>query len=1180
MTSPSIPGYGPLQLLTATGEDGTFRSTDAAGRTVVIHTHLADLPTPAFRERLRRHRDTLAAVRHPGIAPLLDAIDSPSRCALVAATPTGPSLANTDLRSLSLLDVLPVVLDLAPALAELHVQGVGHGMIDLFTLHTGRGTDAVAELDCPWPAAAQVSPAGDIAALARLVTTTLARGGQRVPPAVSRVLEAASRPSRERYRSVVALAHDLERCCDSLRRTGLCAPFEPEVDRFGLAWRDLAHPVGTDMAVAAVLAALGLEGQDVAGPRVITLDGPAGMGRTTVLGLVEAELRRRGVGVAASRFEARAAQPMRAPLRLVRGIVDDLEAGPQAVRDQVVAALRRRLGADLGLAVALMPPLARLVGVVPAPAESGALDMAARVQHAAREVVAGMVDVVQPYVAVFDDADAADGGSLAMLSVLAAARVPLVLLLGRRSDRPSALDDTLDTLAAEGVDVRSVEMPPLGRADFHALVAGGLGLDDGTAASLGAALWRRSGGNPGRAIADLHALLATGTIRVEPASGSWSWDESALAAGSVTLAEADRRRVAALAPSLHAVLQAVALAGSVGTPQVIAEALELPLDAVAASLDRLATEHLVVWRDEPAARIGDDAVRQAALDSIESVASAQLRLRMARAVIAARRSAIGGAPSIGSAERFELLRLLEGSEHALSAEESAWYVAWCEDAARIARRGGAYAAALDLQLRAIGQLGPVAWRDQPARMFELHLRAAENALVIDRTALVDQLLDSAWAHHPTPMERVRAMRVLGNRWWTRQDQKGGIAEMQGLLRELGERLPTRPSGFHVARELLATRLAIRGMEPEDFLTAPRLEDELVRAKLDTMLSAVHLAYTTEPLTHVLLVLRGLRLTARHGVDVSSAYFVAGYGLLTCGLGRQLELGVRYGKAGLALAEQTDGMVRTMVEFAHHGFIRHWGEPLAATVQPLLAEFRHGLAVGRGGYAHSAGAFAALHALLAGQPLPDVADLAAELSAELMRLDEFAFAQRVAVVAQAAADLAGGLHGREPLCGELFDTAGWLAARRRRGDLVLIVHTLQAHVALANGRLDDAARFVAAGAPHVRVAPGEAVVGVHHFQAALLAALSVPGAERAHRSLVALRRAAAANPTDHGHRLAMVEAVGSAERMAAAAVAAREHGHLADHALACLLVDRLAPDPAWRAARVTALHAWGANGVED
>ncbi|MCB0980825.1 MAG: AAA family ATPase [Acidimicrobiaceae bacterium] len=1178
MTSPILPGYGPLLLLTTTGEDGTFRTTEPGGRAVVVHTHVPDLPTPAFRERLRRHRDTLAGVHHTGIAPVVAMIDSPSRCALVASAPASPSLANTDLRSLSLLDVLHVALDLAPALAELHVQGAGHGMIDLFTVHRGAGMHASAELDCPWPTGGPASPAGDIAALSRLVTTALARGGQRVPPAVSRVLEAATRPGRQRYRSVVGFARDLERCSDSLRRTGLCAPFEPEVRRLGLAWRDLERPVGLDAVLDTVMEAVGLGPDGMPGPRVVTVDGPSGIGRSTVLGMVENALRQRGVGVAATRFEAVEAQPMRAPLRLVRGIVDDLEVGPPDVRASVVAALRRRLGTDLGLAVALMPPLARLVGVVPAPAGGGALDMAGRVQNAAREVVAGMVDVVQPYVAVFDDADAADSGSLAMLSLLAGARIPLVLLLGRCTDRPAALDATLASLAGEDVDVRSVTVPPLGRADFHALVADGLGLDDGAAAALGGALWNRSGGNPGQAIADLHALIATRAVRVDAASGVWSWDDAALAGGAVSLVEADRRRVAALAPSALGVLQAVASAGSLGTPQVIAEALDLPADATIAALDRLATDHLVVWRDQPAARIPDGGVRQAAVESLESATSAQLRLRLARAVMATRVRSLG-APAVGAAERFELLQLLEGSEHALSADESTWYITWCEEAARLAHGGGAYAAALDLQLRAITQLGPVAWRDQPARMFELHLRAAENALVIDRTGLVDQLLDSAWAHHPTPMERVRAMRVLGNRWWTRQDQRGGIAEMQSLLRELGERFPTKPTGYHVARELMATRMAIRGMEPEQFVTAAPLRDELVRAKLDTMLSAVHLAYTTEPLTHVLLVLRGLRLTARHGVDASSAYFVAGYGLLMCGLGRQLELGVRYGRAGLALAERSDGMVRTMVEFAHHGFVRHWGEPLAGTVQPLLAEFRRGLAVGRGGYAHSAGAFAALHGLLAGQPLPDVVELTAELSTELLRLEEYAFAQRVAVVAQAAADLVGGLDGREPLCGEQFDAAGWLAARRRRGDLVLIVHTLQAHVALAHGRLEDAAGFVAAAAPHVRMAPGEVVVGVHHFQAALLEALGTEGAPRSRRSLVALRRAAAANPMDHRHRLAMVEAVGSAEHMAAAAVAARDHGHLADHALACLLVERVAPGGSWRAARAAALHAWGADGVE-
>ncbi len=101
---------------------------------------------------------------------------------------------------------------------------------------------------------------------------------------------------------------------------------------------------------------------------------------------------------------------------------------------------------------------------------------------------------------------------------------------------------------------------------------------------------------------------------------------------------------------------------------------------------------------------------------------------------------------------------------------------------------------------------------------------------------LDDLLVPAFA-----TVREAAKRTLGLRHFDVQLiggmvlHKGGIAEMQGLLRELGERFPTRPSGFHVARELLATRLAIRGMEPEDFLTAPRLEDELVRALADLLL---------------------------------------------------------------------------------------------------------------------------------------------------------------------------------------------------------------------------------------------------------------------------------------------------------------------------------------------------------
>ena len=867
-------------------------------------------------------------------------------------------------------------------------------------------------------------------------------------------------------------------------------------------------------------------------------------------------------------------------------MIDDavrrLVQGPAGPRDRAAAHLRDSLGRDVALAVQLAPALAQLVGEQSAPAEGTALDVAARAEVAATAVLEALAKD-GPFVALLDDADGADAASIALLQVVARLQVPVLLVLARRTDADStSLLEAVEALEARGSAVRRHTLPPLDRSVIHEIVSEGLGFGDASAAPLASALWTRSGGNPGLAIADLQTLIADGDVVVDPRTAAWSWSSVALVeAPSTGVAEAARQRVARVALGHRQVLHSAALAGRLATPDVLAFALDRSLETVTAILDRLQADQFLDWRSTGAVVFPDDSLRRAVVETLDGPSRGALRLRLARAALVL----IGRGSAPAAADVFEALQLLEGHEHALTERETSVYIAWCELAARSAHGSGGYGAALELQMRALGAVGPMGWQVDPERTFELHLRAAENAMVVGRTSLVDQLLDTAWAHQPTAQQRVRALRVLGNRWWTRQDQSGGLAEMHLILRELGEKMPARPSAVHVAREFLATRRALKGRSPESFVEAPELTDERVRASLDAMLSGVHLAYTTEPLTHVLLVLRGIRLTAQHGVSASSAYFVAGYGLLLCGLGRDLQRGIGFGRAGMALAERVDGPVRTMVSFAHNGFVRHWGEPLFATIEPLMDEYTQGLKIGRGGYAHTCGTFAALHALLSSRPLGRVDQMANDLVRDLERLGEGAFAQRVKLVGQAVADLRRGIGDGLPLDGEWFSEPTWSAAKARRGEFALTVHTVKAFVALVEQRRDVAAEAVRAATPHVRTAPGETIVGQHSFQIALLHRLGADVDRRAaRRGERRLRRMASSNPHDYGHRVALLDALsarGGSERFTAAATAARAHDALADLCLIANLAAEHSTDVVeqakWKTMALSALRAWGAEG---
>lgn len=1180
MTTPVIAGCNHLRHHSAHGEITAWHATGDDGSSLLVYTHTADLPTPHVRERLAERAELTQLGTHPAMAGFVELIELPTRAALVVAAAGGTRLSELAPRALSAVEVLQIAIDLAPALAELHVRGVGHGGVHA----DGVGVlDGQATIEAPWFDVAVVSPADDLAALAHLISRMLLNAGRRVPQGVQRVLDAATATEpMQRYRSIIGMAHDLAHCRDELRQTEMSSPFPLALDSFALTWRDPRQVLGVGPQLTVVDTWVHSV-QSSGSPAFVVLEGPSGAGRSSLLAALSAELTQRSVAHGNARFSPGGDHlPLAGPRALIDDVVTRLLAGPAASRERVAARLHAAVGRDVALAVQLAPSLAKIVGEQAAPAEGTALDVAARAEVAAKAVIEAFA-ADGPFVALLDDADAADDASIGLLQVMARLTVPVLVVLARRTDADStALLEAVESLEHHQAVVYRHTLPPLDRSVLHEIVSDGLGLRDGSAAPLAAALWARSGGNPGLAITDLQTLIADGDVVVDPRTGTWSWSPAALTESpSAGAAEAARQRVARVALGHRQVLHAAAMAGHLATPEIIAFGFDRSLETVTAILDRLHAEQFLDWRSTGAVVFHDDSLRRAVVESLDGPSRGALRLRLARAALVL----VGPTASPAAADVFEALQLLDGHEHALTEQETSVYIGWCELAARVAHGSGGYAAALELQMRALGAVGPMGWQVDSERTFELHLRAAENAMVVGRTSLVDQLLDTAWAHHPTALQRVRALRVLGNRWWTRQDQSGGLAEMHLILRELGERLPARPTMLHVVREFLSTRRVLKGRSPESFLDAPQLTDERVRATLDTMLSGVHLAYTAEPMTHVLLVLRGIRLTASHGVSASSAYFVAGYGLLLCGLGRDLQRGIGFGRAGMELADRVDGPVRTMVTFAHNGFVRHWGEPLAATIEPLMAEYRQGLAIGRGGYSHTCGTFAVLHALLSSQPLGRVDVMAADLVRDLERLGEGAFAQRVKLVGQAVCDLRYGVGTGVPIDGDQFSVPTWAAAKVRRGEFALTVHTVRAFVALVEQRRDVAVEAVRAAAPHVRTAPGETIVGLHSFQIALLHRLGADVDRRAaRRGEKRLRTMAASNPHDYAHRVALLDALAARsdlERFAAAAAAARANDALADLCVIANLAAERATDVVeqarWKTMALSALQAWGAEG---
>ncbi|HEU5152725.1 MAG TPA: diguanylate cyclase [Iamia sp.] len=1225
-----LPGLEDVHPVQRRGDTLVLRARAAGdGATVLVKTHASDLPTDASRERLRREHDLTGAVLHPHLVTARQLLDTSVRVALVLDDPPGPTWAEAaSSGDLDTVGVLDVAIATGSALAALHARGIVHRAVDAD--HVVLGPDGPVLVDLYDAAEAGVrprrsshgghlapeqrgpepvpaDPAFDVFALSATVRAVLAERGD-VPSGLTAVLDRGTHADpRRRHRSMLGLVADLRRQRRHLV-DGVGPPPPPEVEGVALRWEDPRRVVGRDDLRARIVAAADTVAAEGRG-RLVVVRGEPGSGRTALLRAVSDDLRAKGVlcGVA-TQSDPGATVAFKTGSTVMGQMVEQLLTAPEPVVRAVEGQLRRSLGDDLPVAVQVFPALGLVVGPQPEPTHVDPSEALGRVTRAARSSIAALARHLPPAVGVFDDGDLGDATFLGALEAFAGHpdTGPFLVVVVASGGSPG-LEALLGRLAGRGVAIDEVVVAPLDRDAVAELVAMGTGMPAGEVVELADAVHRRSGGLPRVALADLWSLVEAGDLWVDVDAARWCWsDRARRVEAPPTLAEVAAQRVRDLPPDAVTAAAIVAVAGRAARAAVVAHVLGIETPEAAALVDRAVVAH-VLAPPSPRGDLGclDESVRDAVLAVLEPVARADLEQRVARAVLATADEGPDGRPDLPDAHRIDLITLLR-RDPALATDPAAGerLAALCEDAARAAHRSGAFQEALDLQRHALATVGETGWERQPERTFELHLRAAEHALVVGRPELVDELMADIDAHGPSAPQRVRTMRVLGMRSWTRQDHDGGLARLRTVLAELGEPLPERPTWRDIAVEWARTRAELGRRQPEAFLTAPALTDERLVATLDAMLGCVHLAYVDQPLTHILLVLRGTRLTARHGVTDSSGYFLAAYGMLSVSTPGGTPLGLRYGQVAATLAQRGRATHATMVGFAVDAFVRHWGEPLDATVDPLLQRYRATYTSGARGYGLTGGTFGVLHALLAARPLQGVEADAATMSAEMGAIGERAFQQRVDVVGQAVADLRTGL-GEAVLDGPTFSAPDWLAAKRRRGELAVIVHTVRALVALCHGRADEAAAAVAAAAPLIRSAPGEAVVAVHRFQAALLAADALAAAggrvERARlRAVLAphllrLRVLAENAPANAAHRLALVEAVAAdgpggspaeaMDRYEEAVRLATEHRALGDLGLAA---ERAARHHQRRGRQRLARHyatialdawqAWGADAV--
>jgi PAS domain S-box-containing protein len=828
------------------------------------------------------------------------------------------------------------------------------------------------------------------------------------------VAKLLARDPRDRYQSAAGLARDLARCEASWQSSGQIKPFalgrDDMPDHLLLPQTLYGRTRELDRLVRAFEAARAGVAQ------LLLVSGASGVGKTSLVDQLGQPVVAAGGRLIVSRANEQGQQmaAYSAVLDALEDFIDQVLAGdPDQLafwRDTLTLALS---GKTAQIA-ARLPDLAQIIQA-PADPPSEASDPKALLALALHSFLRAIAAGDHPLVMVLDDAQWADAESWGLLRDLTThSDLHLLVICTWRSGHEA--DDRLAGLAASIPAGQHLVLAPLDVVDTGHFLAAALHTTPEQVHELALLLQGKTGGNAFFLREFLRSLDERKLLFFDPQARAWQWDLAGIQAMPVTDNVADlvldrlqrlpkqaqtTLKTAAIMGSRFAVLELSAacqqspsqtsqdllLAASLGALAPLAPTIrrlirpDRPSEPRLATMERMAVEYLAPSSRaqgitggprqtriaESEGRVAEQTggqlmyefahmqIREAATLLLPELAEEALHWQIGRGLL----------QSMTVEQRQENCRLLVRHLNQASARLATWEAR--VELAELNLQAAAQALALAAYESAcsLATTGATILKDDPERdpwhdaydlMRDLHLTAAQAAVRNGQFEMVEQLLGAIDQRTQSALDSAATSQVRMFSFYFQGNHAEACVAALHALRRLGIRLPAHPRNRDVLAAVARTRLAMLGRPIRSLAGLPPMTDERSSKALEIMAAATISAASVEPKLLMIIGLKMVWQTVKHGLHPVSAMGYALHGVLLAGVLGRIDAGYAFGQLALDLAPQIRSKEYSVfVKYFVNAHISHWKEPVAATLQPLrdlasTGEFEY-LAVAAGLYSY-------------------------------------------------------------------------------------------------------------------------------------------------------------------------------------------------------------------------------------
>ncbi|MDY7024458.1 MAG: AAA family ATPase, partial [Cyanobacteriota bacterium] len=544
-----------------------------------------------------------------------------------------------------------------------------------------------------------------------------------------------------------------------------------------------------------------------------------------------------------------------------------------------------------------------------------------------------------PLVIFLDDLQWSDSASLNLLKLLMSeANSQYLFLIGAYRDNEvnpaHPLMLKLDEMEKQKVIVNTITLAPLQQNDLNQLIADTLHCSLKQALPLTQAVYQKNKGNPFFATQFLKALhedkfihfnLEEGIPPQSPLNkgGGWQCDlaQVKLAAISEDVVEFVGKRLQKLDNLTQDVLKMAACIGNEFDLETLAIVRQTSEVETATDLWQALKEGLILpttevykfYTDktqEIQLKIDDnlsasykflhDRVQQAAYSLIPEDQKKKTHFKIGQLLLK-------NIPESEIEERiFEIVNQLNYGVELITEQKDKDELAQLNlIACRKARSATAYQAGREYANIGLSLVGENSWKRQYEISLTFHELAAELALLCGDFEAMEQYIETVIEQAQSLLEKVDVYRIRIQSYASQNQLTEAIAIAQQFLQQLGVTFPETVTPDDIQNSILEIEELIGEREIEDFVDLPRMTDRETIATVQIANSVMAPASISGSPLFPLLVALSVKLSIQYGNTSASVLAHACYGIITCNMQQDINIGVKFGNLALRVASLLD-----------------------------------------------------------------------------------------------------------------------------------------------------------------------------------------------------------------------------------------------------------------------------------